>query len=75
LQLTKVAALHGVRDGFDPRWLEAACRRRAAGRSPGLRLAARLGWRRFVRRTNAAYWDRLEPMILAERSGPAAPAD
>jgi hypothetical protein len=71
--LPNVCSAAGVWDGFDPGWLEAECRRRAAGRSLWLRLAALCGWRRLVRRTTAAYWARLEPLIHAERAGVPGP--
>lgn len=72
--LPNLFAVAGVWDGFDPAWLEAACRRRATRRSLGLRVAGCLGWRRWVRRATASHWRRLEPLIVAERAGLPSPA-
>jgi len=60
-------AVAGAWSGFDPDWLEAACRRRVERCSLGRRLAAFFGWRWFVQRANAEYWARLTPMIVALR--------
>jgi hypothetical protein len=65
----------GAWQGFDQRWLAAACARQAGRRSVALRLAVPLGFRRFVRWATNDYWQRLGPMIQRARreSPPATP--
>jgi hypothetical protein len=67
-------AMVGAWDGFDEDWLLQQCERRARQRSLLLRIAAPLGFRRFVNWATGDYWRRLATMITAARAASASGA-